>query len=151
MSFSISFLDEPLRYPYDDATVPAAVGRLAIGDSQEYFEASLYEWAKEDYKAQWRNAIKLLLTGTHKTALIVTYGSPEVTTHLEWWPMYRVGGRVFLQDHLLFYDQLTEPFSLQNAFSFVRGRQTTDEDGRSISEWSVSLSEVQQFADMIGG
>src|ERR1035438_1957389 len=58
MSFSISFLDEPVIYDESDRT---AAGRLVIGDWEEVFVSSLFHWSKEDYEAQWLNAIKLLL------------------------------------------------------------------------------------------
>jgi hypothetical protein len=146
MSFSISFLDEPLEYPFDDKTTPAAPGRLVLGEEQEFFQSSLFQWSKEDYEAQWRYAIKTLLDGGEKAALIVEYVSPEFATQLEWWPMYRQVNSVYIQDHLLFYDQLSVPFSLNNAFSRLKDRETKDADGQSISEWCVSLSDVKKFA-----
>jgi len=146
VSFSISFLDEPLEYPYDNATVAAAVGELVLGGHRENFRASLYLWSKLDYEAQWRNAIEALLGGIDKSALIVEYVGPESSICLEWWPMYRLGDVIHIQDHLLFYDQLPEPFSLEKASSFIRDRRTVDEDGNPISEWNVSLSEVENFA-----
>ena len=60
--------------------------------------------------------------------------------------MYVVGERVFFQNHLLFYDQLATLFSLENAFSFVRDREIENSDGKRVSEWSVSLAEVEAFA-----
>jgi hypothetical protein len=63
--------------------------------------------------------------------------------------MYLVGNTVYFQNHLLFYDQLAKPFSIESPFSFLRGRETTNEDGRRISEWEVSLSEVQAFASTL--
>jgi hypothetical protein len=60
--------------------------------------------------------------------------------------MYLVGNEVFLQNRLLFYDQLPEPFCVENAFSFLRNRCTTNAEGEAISEWRVGLSEVEAFA-----
>lgn len=146
MSFSIAFLDQPLDYPYDDITTPGARGVLVLGDTREYFCASLYQWTKRDYESQWRHAIEILLQDRSRAALITTYGSPEVATHLEWWPMYAAGDTVFVQDHLLFYDKLARPFSTEDAFSFIRDRKTMDEEGNPISEWAVRLSDVEEFA-----
>ena len=109
MSFSIVFLDEPWEYLDDDPSIPSAIGRLIIGDSQEEFAASLFLWSKENYQSQWRDAIGSLLQGRDRAALIVEYVGPEASGKLEWWPMYAVGETVFLQNHLLFYDQLTRP------------------------------------------
>jgi hypothetical protein len=146
MSFSIAFQQQPLSYPYDDPTTPAASGVLVLGDYKEHFLASLYQWGQHDYQRQWRLAVKALLSGRDKAALITEYVSPEFATHLVWWPMYFAGDTVFVQNQLLFYDQLTEPFSEQNALMFVRNRKTTTPQGNKVSEWAVTLSEVEAFA-----
>jgi hypothetical protein len=145
MSFSISFLDEPLIYEEDDPTYVAAAGKLVIGDWEEIFVSSLYLWSKEDYKAQWLHAIRSLLNGSEKAALFVEYLGPDAG-RLWWWPMYKVEGSVYLREQILFFDQLKEPFSLEKAFSFIRDRRIINEDSYKISEWSVTVSEVKEFA-----
>ena len=151
MPFSIQFLDEPLLYPFDDAKTPCAPGLLVMGESKEGFCSSLYEWSKQQYESQWQRAIHVLLNESPKAALIVEYIGPDAASHLEWWAMYREGETVYLQDQLLFYSHLKEPFSLDAPFASLRDRETINTEGRQISEWSVSLSEIKQFADMIGG
>ncbi len=148
MPFSIAFQNKPLCYPYEDRTTPAASGLLILGEAKEHFHASLYQWSREDYENQWRHAIETLLGGKDKSALITEYVSAEVATHLVWWPMYVVGDTVFFQNHLLFYDQLTGPFSVENALGLLRDRKTTNTDGEKISEWSVSFYEVEAFVRM---
>ena len=146
MTFSIRFLDEPPSYPYEDVTTPEAKGVLTLGEAKEYFGSSLFQWSKKDYEAQWRQAIKALLDGRDRAALITEYVGPEFATHLKWWPMYVVDNTVFVQDHLLFYNRLAEPFSALDPFSSMRDRRTTNEDGKKISEWAVSIVEVEEFA-----
>jgi len=146
MAFSIAFEQKPLCFPYDDRTTPAACGLLTLGRARESFLASLYQWGVEDYERQWKQAVAVLLNKKNKAALITTYGSPEVATHLEWWPMYLVGDIVYFQNHLLFYEQLPGRFSMESAFSFLRDRDTVDEQGSRISEWEVPLAEVEAFA-----
>jgi hypothetical protein len=121
-----------------------------MGESKERFCSSLFQWSKQQYEAQWQRAIHVLLNESSKAALIVEYISPNAASHLEWWAMYREGETVYLQDHLLFYTQLKEPFSLDAPFASLRDRETISAEGQPISEWSVSLSEIQQFAGMIG-
>jgi CdiI N-terminal domain len=149
MAFSIAFQDEPLCYPYDDRSTAAASGLLTLGNARESFLASLFQWNQLDYKRQWKHAIGVLLRGRNKSALITTYGSPQVATHLEWWPMYCVGSIVYFQDQLLFYDQLNAPFSIENALSFLGDRETKNPEGMRISEWAVSLFEVEEFASTL--
>jgi hypothetical protein len=151
MPFSIAFLDEPLVYPYEDIKTPGALGSLMMGDSNERFCSSLYRWSQRDYESQWRQAINVLLNESFKAALIVEYTGTDASSHLEWWPMYKVGDSVYLQNQLLFYNQLPQPFSLDRPFMYLRNRETTDQAGRPISEWLVRLSEVERFAANAGG
>jgi hypothetical protein len=138
MPFSIGFLDEPPSYPYDDPATPETRGVLILGEAKEYFGSSLYQWSKKEYETQWRHAIRALLDGNDRAALITEYVGPQAATHLEWWPMYVVGNSVFIQNHFLFYDQFAEPFSVQNPFSLLRDRRTTNEKGEKISEWALT-------------
>ncbi|HEY5057180.1 MAG TPA: hypothetical protein VII58_13530 [Acidobacteriaceae bacterium] len=145
--FSITFSDVPLVYEYDDRTTAGAEGELAIGDYRESFLSSLYEWTKEDYERQWRDAVTSLLEGASKAALITEYIGPDASSHLQWWPLYRCGDVVYAQNHFLFYDQQARSFVVAQAFDFVPDRRTASEDGDPISEWSVPLSSLQEFAD----
>ncbi len=149
MTFSIAFQKEPLCYPYDDQTTPAASGLLVLGSTKESFFASLHQWRQRDYEGQWKQAIGILLNERNKAALITEYVGPEASTHLVWWPMYVVGSDVYVQNHLLFYNQLPTPFSLEKASSFLCDRQTVNEEGKRISEWKVTLSDVQAFANTL--
>ena len=66
--FSIGFSDEPLEYPYDDTTIPAAPGRLVFGKSTEEFLANLSLWSKSDYESDWTRELRGLLEGNLKAA-----------------------------------------------------------------------------------
>jgi hypothetical protein len=145
MAFSITFQDEPFCHPYYDPSTPAASGVLVLGEFQEDFLASLYQWGREEYERQWRRAIAVLLDG-RRSARITEYVSPERASHLVWWPMYLVEDRVFFQNQVLFYDQLKEPLSVENALSFVRDREIVNSEGQRLSEWSVHRSGVEAFA-----
>jgi hypothetical protein len=145
MPFSIGF-HEPPSYPYDDPATPQAKGILILGEAKEYFGSSLYQWSKKEYESQWGHAIKTLLDGKDRAALITEYVRPEASTHLEWWPMYLIGNSVFIENQLLFYDQLAEPFSEQNAFSFLGERRTMNGEGKKISQWAVGMPDLEEFA-----
>ena len=146
MPFSISFCDTPLVYEYDDPTTAGTEGLLVIGEWRESFLSSLYEWTKQDYERQWQAAINSLVQGAEKSALITEFVGPEASSHLQWWPLYRLGGTVYFHNQILFYDQLSEPFSLADISKFVSERQTVNEDGAAISEWSIPLSALEEFA-----
>ena len=144
--FSISFLDQALEYLGDDPTIPSAIGLIGLGDFQEEFASTLYEWKQSDYEEQWHYAMTSLLEGAEKVALMVYYVNPAESINFEWWPMYRVGDMVALQDHMPWYDQFADPFSIERQFDFVSDRRIANEDGQRISEWSVPLESVREFA-----
>jgi len=146
MTFSISFIEDKISFPYDDPQTAAAIGMLVLGDHQERFRSSLSDWSKMQYVSQWESALNLILTNVDsKAALITTYGNPRFSTHLEWWPMYRSGDSVYVQNHLLFYEDLPAPFDVSVPFRSLKEREIFNEEGRCISEWKVGLSAVRSF------
>lgn len=71
---------------------------------------------------------------------------PLLANFITWWPLYRVGDTVFVQNHLLFVNTLNMPFNVDALQDFVRPRRTINEEGAVISEWPVALSAVEAFA-----
>ena len=120
-------------------------GRLRIGEFWEDFYSSLFHWSRAQYMNQWRRAVQDIVDGAKQSALIVSFLTLDVSSNLEWWPMYRVGETVYLQNHLLLFDQLESPFSPEAPLASLRHRNTISETGDSISEWSVQLSALEHF------
>lgn len=149
MAFSISFVNAPPEYPYDDISAKAARGIIVVGDSTEEFLANLSEWTQREYREQWRRSIRRLLEGERKAVLITTFSSPTVASHLEWWALYREGEDVFAQNQLLFFDDLDAQFDPSRAVEFLRERQTKNEEGLAISEWRVSMDDLRAFAEQV--
>jgi hypothetical protein len=144
MAFSIGFTDDPVWDPGEGAA-GELLGWIKLGDFQENFSSGLFEWTQSTYEEQWKGALHSLLNGATKSALITFYVSPQYGHHLEWWPLHRVDELVYVQNHLLLYDQLTRPFLAAEAISFVKDRQTISEDGEKISEWCVGLDDIKFF------
>lgn len=144
MAFFIRFLDEPPHY--EKGMAPSARGLLSIGDWSEGFHSSLYLWTKSDYERQWRQAIRELLSGAAKAALITEFLTPDVSSHLVWWPMYRKDETIYIQNHLLFFEDLTKPSSPDSPLSSLRDREITSKDGDLISEWTLPVSELFLFS-----
>lgn len=62
--------------------------------------------------------------------------------------MYRTGDVVFVQNHILFLDQLEVPFSLDAPYDSVPDRAPTDDttdDGYPISEWAVLVASFEEW------
>jgi hypothetical protein len=143
MAFSIGLIPDPV--PDLDPGVIANLGGIQIGSFQERFIASLMYWSAGDYRRHWKQAIERVLHSYDVSCLITSMVDPATATYIFWWPMYRVNENVFIQNHILFFDQLQSPFDERNPFSSVPERQTTNEDGDGISEWSVRINELEEF------
>jgi hypothetical protein len=59
--------------------------------------------------------------------------------------MYREESKVFFQNCLLFLDELGRPSQLEDLVAKLAERETVNEDGREISEWSVPVSDLEVF------
>jgi hypothetical protein len=85
-----------------------------------------------------------ILEGRNKSAFITTMYDPTTANFIFWWVMYLVGNDVYIQNHVLFMDELDEPFDESDFIKFVPERETVTEDGEPISEWKVSIEDIRQ-------
>ncbi|MBV9110201.1 MAG: hypothetical protein JO306_12395 [Gemmatimonadetes bacterium] len=139
MPFSIRFLDEG-----DD---DARYGEIRLGDFGERFLANLSFWSEAEYERQWRDAVGRILSAEDAvSALITSTGDPSDTAGVMWWTMYRQGALIQVQNHICFFDQLPEPFDLADPYRSVPPHRRVGEDGEAISEWTVTVAEVESFA-----
>jgi hypothetical protein len=145
MAFSICFTNHA-DYIDEDNGDRAAVGRITIGEFEENFHASLFEWEKQTYETQWLHSLERFLAGAKSEVLITFYVNPKDSSNLEWWALYRgEGDTVHVQNQLLFYNQLDREFSVAEASSFLSDRRTVSEDGDPISEWHIALGDLESF------
>jgi len=133
--------------PDTDPGVTAAYGKIQIGDYIETFTARLTLWRSDQYEQHWRAAIERLLKGADRSALITSYVEPTRVpdNFLMWWPLYREGETVHVQNQLLFFELLKESFSLENPWASVQSRRTVNDEGMKISEWSVAIGDFAEF------
>ena len=146
--FKILATDELVSKSGNDG-IPVFYGKIVIGDFQETFAASLASWTREDYNRHWRKALEKLISGTDRSAVITDYveppAHPSAESYLVWWPLYRDGDTVYVQNHVLFFGQLTQPLSPERPWDSVRDRQLIDEEGQKISEWTTTVDEIKHF------
>jgi len=116
-----------------------------MGGDREYFVSSLYEWNVDDYRGQWRDALVQLVNGRDRVGLITSYVSPSHSSYLNWWILYRNQSEVIIQSQVLFYNQLPNAFSLENLHSYIFPRASDELQENVVSEWSVSILDVQDF------
>lgn len=128
-----------------DPGVDAVYGQIRIGDFQETFIASLDCWKPDQYEQHWISAVRRIVHSEERSALITSYVEPSVSQYLVWWPLYRVGENVHIQNQLLFFNQLGRPFSAEHFWDSVGERRHCSDDGRKISEWILPVKDVKMY------
>jgi hypothetical protein len=132
----------------EEGEAPALWGRIQIGSFIEDFIAYLCDWTPEQYRRQWLEAAERLVNGESKSAFVTMFVSPKNGGHFVWWPCYRVGEIVYLQNHLRFYEQIASPFAVESLYEYVSDRKTvSDNNVTPISEWEVPLGWIQDFVN----
>jgi CdiI N-terminal domain len=122
-----------------------ASGSIVIGEFTETFRVPLGFWDESDYRRSWRRAFEVLNENAHATSCLMTaMTDPENSNFLTCWPMYREGEDVYIQNALIFLDEI-EDFDLAAPWDSVRPREVIDEDGNRISEWATSMRSVREF------
>jgi hypothetical protein len=94
--FFITFYGEP-----DAENRLMREGVIRIGGFSEAFEASLVYWTEDDYLQQWQQALARLFAGYEHSCLISSIDDPKQARFLIWWPIYRVGDRVYIQNRTI--------------------------------------------------
>lgn len=124
-----------------------AVGKLRLGKDDEYFESVLGFWAAYDYEHSWSVGLDRLLAGESTSCLATSITNPSSANFVEVWPLYREGNDVYVQNCLIFLDQLSHEFDPDAPWDSVGPRSVVDEDGQAISEWKVNLSDIREFLE----
>ncbi len=143
--FNINLTDDLV--PETDPGVVAIYGKISIDEYVETFVTSLVFWDRRRYQHHWLSALGRLLEGANKSALITSYVEPGLSDHLLWWPLYRVGDAVYVQNHMLFYSHLAKPFSQEDPWQSIPERTTVNAEGRRISEWATDLPSIRGCFD----
>tara|TARA_Y100001934_G_C12352933_1_gene776400 strand:+ start:518 stop:910 length:393 start_codon:yes stop_codon:yes gene_type:complete len=109
----------------------ALKGRIQLsGKLDESYLASLTFWQREDYINHWNESLKSVLELEPKVAFISNMIDPEQGSFIRCYVCYTLGSQVGFQEHILFLDELSEKFQLENIHTYIHDRQTEpDEDG----------------------
>jgi hypothetical protein len=125
------------------------LGLIIIGDFEERFEASLSYWSVKDYQRHWWQALERIKAGEIKSSLITNMYDPQTANFILWWPLYRDGQDVFVQNHVVPMDEINGTFDPVNPYVHVRDRETVNEDGKRISEWKTTVAEIEDYLNTL--
>jgi CdiI N-terminal domain len=139
--FSIAFTG------FDEQDPLVATGELRLGKDHENFQSVLGFWSVDEYQQSWTAGLQRLLAGESTSCLATSVSDPASANFVEVWPLYRRGPDVFVQNSLLFLDQLSHEFDPAAPWQSVAPRSVVDEDGQVISEWRVSVDDIRDFLE----
>ncbi|MFD9938298.1 hypothetical protein ACFWZ6_34770 [Streptomyces massasporeus] len=127
-----------------------AVGCITVRDFEENFPMDLTYWSVERYRESWIRSLRVLETGNDvASCLISSITDPANTNFIFCWPLYRSGDIVYVQNSIIFLEELEEDFSPDEPWRFVEPRSAFDEDGNEISEWQTSFDSVSDFLRVV--
>lgn len=134
-----------LRIEQPDAGTQVTVGSIHIDDFSETFQVDLSYWDIGDYLAQWRAGLTRIAEGEVSSCIISSISRPQSANFVFLWLLYRDGGHVFVQQQVLFLDELEGPFDPTEPYRHVPPRVTISDDGDDISEWETSIDAIERF------
>ncbi len=120
-------------------------GVITIGSFREGFLSLQSFWSAAKYEDHWRSAIRRILSSEVTSCLITSIADPSQTELLFWWPMYREGNHVYLQNGILLFAQLLSRFDPHDPFASVPPRTMIDDDGRRVLEWKLRVRDLEEF------
>ncbi|MFJ4951284.1 hypothetical protein [Streptomyces sp. NPDC088760] len=146
-AFSIRVLSVPSAS--GAASGEGAIGCITVGDFEENFPMDLTYWDVGQYQTSWARSLRVLERGDDATScLISSITDPANSNFIFCWPLYRSGEMVYVQNSIIFLEDLSEDFDPAEPWRFVEPRSTVDEEGHEISEWQTSISEIRRFGKM---
>ncbi|MEC4014770.1 hypothetical protein [Streptomyces sp. H27-D2] len=123
-----------------------AVGRITVGEFTEGFPMNLSFWSASDYQRSWSHALQVLAEDENGVScLIASITDPENTNFIFSWPLYRSREDVYVQNAIIFLDELDGRFNPEEPWKFVDPHCTINEDGDRISEWPTGMAEINRF------
>ncbi len=142
MSFYIGFCDE--KSPVRRIESSCRDGLIRIGEFEERIQVPLSYWDENEYEEQWKDGVGRVLGGHSRSCLLTAVTDPKNTHYFEWWLIYREAEVVFLQNGILFLEDSKHSLDPKHIFDDIPVRETM-EDGRPVSEWTVPLTDFEEF------
>ena len=124
---------------------PAQRGRITLGDFSEEFISPLTFWTAEAYHQQWIEAAKRLVAGYGRACFVTAMRESLIDEPVFLWSAYRSGDAIYLQHRLLLGEMVKGTFDPLHPCEQVGERITIPEDGEQISEWQVSIGDIEHF------
>ncbi|VAW76124.1 hypothetical protein MNBD_GAMMA12-3299 [hydrothermal vent metagenome] len=112
-------------------------GEIQIDAFTELFESDHSYWSMEQYEKQWESAIVIIEKGD-AAFFIISVTDPKQSNFIRAWACYPIGKELVFQEHIIFLNELHEPFDIENPHKSMQSYENISEDGCEISEWRTN-------------
>lgn len=140
--FSIGFSRKHASYLGEDETL----GEIWLNGVRERFSVYIGHWDKDQYRAHWWLALQRVVNEKQPARLFTNMNHIDYAEYFRAWICYPEGDKVFVQEHMIFPDQMPPEFSHETPHLAIPPR-TIEEEGQKISEWEVSIQDLITFLD----
>ncbi|MGJ0190845.1 hypothetical protein ACR6A7_00675 [Pantoea sp. RRHST58] len=117
---------------------------IIIGDFTERLHIPISYWSLKDYKMSWISSLTQGINNKKHSALAVTMYEPDFTNFIFVWVVYYHGDMAYIQNKIIFLDEC-QNFSPETINDFIGERETHNDDGVMVSEWTTDLNSVITF------
>jgi len=126
-----------------------AWGEITIGEFSEWFEMDMAYWSPSKYRRQWRDAASRITIGDGRSAFITSMPKPNSSEGMWWWPAWREGERVFIQNQLVRPEQRARQFDGSDPTTALGPPSFKGVDGYGISTWETTVTAIGLFAQRL--
>lgn len=141
MSFSIALGEEVLT----EFNEPVLKGEIEIDGYTESFFASTEYWSRNEYISSWKKSLKRGLREGDHAVLVTSMRDPEASNFIFYWVIFIEGEQAYIQNRILFLEEMSEPFDPEKISSYVSRRTEFNEDGLEISQWKTDMTSIVDF------
>lgn len=138
MTFSL-LLDEKTFDHFGECAVSCT---LEMSGQVEQFAVPTLFWDRSFYIHHWKKSFLEGFARRDHSALITSMRDPEFMSFLNIWVLYYFGDDVFIQNKILFLDEIDGLFEPELVNRYISPREVINEDGVRISQWKVALVDV---------
>ena len=119
-------------------------GLIQIDDFEERFVVMSDHWKPRDYRAHWISQGEKLLRVSDRVAMLKSVPGPNVDGCAAW-VLWREGSVVFIHDQNIWRYYMGQVRDLSNPDRFIEDRETIADDGEQMSEWTVCITDIEEF------